>query len=63
MRIRTVLSWRHRTYRRLAAAVVGPAAVVAGVGVVASLAQADVAPRGTVRYQGILLSLASSCDC
>ncbi|MEU4643329.1 hypothetical protein [Micromonospora sp. NPDC023814] len=62
-RIRTALSGRHRTYRRLAAAVVGLAAVFAGVGVVASIAQADVAPPGTVHYQGILLSLESSCDC
>jgi hypothetical protein len=46
-------------YRRLTAAVVGLAAVVVGATVVASPAQADVAPPGTVWYEGMLRSWAN----
>jgi hypothetical protein len=57
-RARTMPGWRRRMYWRLVAAVVGLAAVVAAVGVVASPARADVAPPGTIWYQGIIRSWA-----
>lgn len=54
----TTLTWRQRIYRRLVAAMIGLAAVVAAVGVAASPARADVAPTGTIWYQGIIRSWA-----
>jgi hypothetical protein len=54
----TTPTWRLRMYRRLVAAAVALTAVGAGVGVVASPAQADVQPQGHVWYEGIIRSWA-----
>jgi hypothetical protein len=51
-------TWRRRLLRRLAAAVVGLAAAVAVGGVAASPAHADIAPRDTVWYEGVIRSWA-----